>query len=194
MKFAILAVLMSVSTSSFCQEKQSREHYLEYSVLPLLYYSYAHIGYSNRQGRNENSVLLSSYHTFLFPTFDYNISYSYNRFLKDSDYYIPYWFRVANTRHKVGFEEGYHPHTLRFSIGSGIGLNKFLRRKCGVRIEAGLGFSLNLTSTEGRGMYYLERDYSSYSFDQKYPDQNPPVILAFRLKIGFNHKLNGQRQ
>lgn len=184
MKNLILVLFVSVSFYNHAQEKTERINRVEISVVATLFYNYAHLGFSSCKERNEHSVFVSSHYLMVPERFNLNISYSYNRFFKDEKLYVPYWFRASNTRRDVGYEDGYFPHTLRFSVGSGIGVHVPMKKRIGLRVEFGLGASLNLTNGKG-GAFPYRLNYGDYSFDEYYPQYNPPILPAIRLKIGF---------
>lgn len=185
MKNIVFVLILLASQKAHSQEINERVNRIEFCVLPALFYNYAHLGFSTQKFRNEHVIYFSSYYWGFPPSFNLNVSYNYNRMFKKEYLYIPYWFRASNTRRIIAYEEGYFPHTLRFSVGSGIGTHLDLKKRFRIRAEIGLGISVNLTNGKGN-MFPYRLDLSNYSFDQKYPEYNPHVIPAARLKIGLS--------
>lgn len=185
MKNFVCTLFILLSFYSYSQERNKHINRIEFSIIPALLYNYTHLGYSIQTNQNEHAIFLSSYYWELPPSFNLNFSYNYNRYLNNKKLYIPYWFRISNTRRIIGYEEGYHPHTLRFSVGSGIGTHLTFAKRFGFRAELGLGAGLNLTNNSG-AMFPYRMDFTNYSFDQLYPKHNPPILPAVRIKIGFS--------
>jgi hypothetical protein len=158
---------------------------IEYFFLPALYFNSATIGFSHKKNSLEHVYSASSYFGggFMPTSFDIRFSYNINRYL-NKNFYLPIWLRVSNTRRDVGFEEGYFPHTLRFSIGSGIGVFSKIFSKNYIRSEIGAGYSLNLTNASG-DVFPYRTNFRDYSKEKYYPKHYPLFIPAIRFRFVF---------
>lgn len=181
MKHLFFAISFAFSFNTIAQSDVNRTYRVELSAIPLLYFNYGHIGFSSLKNRNEHAVYLSSWFSDTPPNFNLNLSYNYNRHFKKQSFqhfYLPFWSRASNTRRIVGFEEGYFPHLLRFSAGSGIGFSKQLFKRLDFRTELGIGASLNLTNDTG-DMFPLRTNFNEYVLNEEYP-----ITPTVRFKIG----------
>ena len=97
----------------------------------------------------ENTILIGCRFVPYFNFLNINLNFNTNVFLSDGDYYIPIWIRIANTRTDLYLSEKLQPHTLSFSIGSGIGSKIICYKKIFLRMECGMGLSFFLYSTKG---------------------------------------------
>ena len=198
MRTSITLILLLASFNSFAQVENTNTvvrnnnsgFRFEFFVLPAIAYNHANIGFSYRTSKafEHNLSLGSSYGINDGKKFNLNLSYNLNTYFKNKKIYIPVWFNIANTRRVTGYEDGYHPHTLRYSIGTGIGTLLDLSAKWKLRTEVGVGAGVNLTNTGGK-VLSLDLNLSEYDYDQKYPDQNPHLIPTFRFKIAFVYLL-----
>lgn len=159
----------------------------QFMISPFLFYNSCHLGFNlNITDNLENSFSIGTELMNLSTSlrFTLNISNTVNFNLNNNQFYIPLLLRVKNNRHVLGYEEGYFPHKLRFTLGSGIGKKITFNDKVGVRIDAIAGASINLTSSKGK-VFPNKFYFSEYSFDKLYPQQNPKIIPAIRLRVGF---------
>lgn len=195
MKIRLLFPLLILSLYTVAQIEQTQKEIsamdhgfkVEFFALPAVFFNHASVGVSYKlQSPFEHNLSLGSWYDMMYfgESFNLNLCYSVNRYLGDGGNYIPLWFRVSNTRRTIGYEDGYHPHTLRYSIGTGFGRLFEINEKWGVRAEAGIGVALNQTSTLGK-VLSLNLNLSDYTYDEYYPDQNPSIIPVFKFKVSF---------
>lgn len=199
MKKVTLIVLISFSISAIGKPSDSlKDNFdkkpafkFEFFAIPAVFFNHATIGLSYQSASfSEHNISIGSWHDSFFfgESFNLNISYSLNKYFRNSKNYIPIWFKISNTRRNVSYEDGYHPHLLRYSIGTGFGRVFEMGLKWTLRTEFGIGIAINQTSTAGK-VLSLNLNLQDYSFDQNYPEQNPPVIPAFRLRMTFGRIL-----
>jgi hypothetical protein len=184
-RILLFTILSLFHYSISAQEKATN---LEFSFIPLLKVNHAYVGCSFQQENGHEHTLMIGGNLGFVPTFmDVNVSYSFNYRFKNKNLYIPLWVRVRNARREIGFEQGYFPHFLRYSVGVGIGSLKKLNESWFLRSEIGIGGSLNYTNPIG-AVFPFRLDLENYGVDQYYPNYNPPTIWAARLKIGLVYK------
>lgn len=154
---------------------------IEGYFMPALGFNHLSVGYTVLKPRGVETIVVGACNVYFHmgTSINLNITANRNHYLKGRAFYIPVWVRISNTRRTVGYEEGYFPHTLRFSIGSGIGDVVKISKKLFLRTEIGLGVSLNMTN--GRGNEWpFKFDYSNYEVDD-----DLPVLPALRLRLSF---------
>jgi len=197
--FFLLSCLVGLGQShdKHLNKTEKTQNYIEFVALPFVAYNKIEIGLSKKiSKKHEHAIYASSSMEFLFsPSFNMNMSYNFNRYIKEGNNYVPFWFRVSNTRNEVGYEDGYYPHTYRYSIGSGVGKLFQLSNKLFLRTELGIGVSLNLTNSsyvDNYDVFPLKFNFQDYKIDQNYPKYYPPIIPAIRIKIDFVHKRTPQ--
>jgi hypothetical protein len=171
----------SLSSTPILKSKETR---FEFMIVPLLLYNRIDIGIGRKANKIEHTILTSSYLLSIIPAFNLQLSYNLNLYLKNNKSYIPLWGRISNTRKNFIAEEGYVPHTLRYSIGSGFGKIFKISKKLFLRTEFGIGLSLNLTNSDGK-LFPFKTNFNDYKIDQHNPKQNPPLLPSFRFKLNF---------
>ncbi|MFT7156784.1 MAG: hypothetical protein ACI8Q1_001799 [Parvicella sp.] len=161
------------------ETKPIKQH--QFTLIPGVFVNQFSYGLSFKKFKKEHMFDIAT-NTIQSRYWNVNINYNFNKYIKISNFYIPMWFKISNSRREIGFEEGYFPHSLKFKIGSGIGKTTHMKKGYGLRTELGIGASLNLTNSEGN-VFELPFNYGQYSFDSNYPQQNPPVSIAVKLTV-----------
>lgn len=166
--------------------KKKPEIGIEFFAIPALYYNNLNLGISFKKKKSFEQVfkINSTYSRFISEKFNYNVNSSSNFYFRNSKNYIPLWARASNTRRDVDYEEGYNPHTLRFTLGSGFGRVSTIGKKMQFRTELGIGYSLNLTNSKGN-VFPVLFNYSDYKFDAHYPQYNSKFLPSIRLNFAF---------
>lgn len=189
--FSFLIVL-AIGANSFGQiapenVPESKSFAVEVFAMPLPIGVSGSIGVSYKAGAFEQQLKVSSY-TLLTgmsaPRSSLSLYTSSNLYLRGSKNYIPIWLGVNNILRDLEYEEGYFPHLLRPSIGTGFGRRWEFTDRIHFRTEVGLGASINLVNFEGGIRFY--ENLSNYGFDQsQYSYQNPKVLPDARLNLGL---------
>jgi hypothetical protein len=159
---------------------------LEFFLFPALHYNSADLGIVLQRGESvEYALLFGCRAASVFgPSFNLRATFNTNFYAKSRKVYWPFWFRVSNTRRIVGYEEGYHPHTLSLAAGTGFGRIFKLTDYLKLRLEIGLGIALNSFNSKGDIFPFL-MNYEEYSFHRHYPQDNPLLSPALLLKCTF---------
>lgn len=187
-RFFFFIFLIVVVNQLSAQVDKKVNHQIEFQVIPTIIYNYALTGYTLQLNKkHEHAIYLS---TCLIPITGYranlSITYNYNYFPKNNIFYFtPVWLRVSNTLNDVGSEDGYSPHTLRYTLGSGIGVRLPIKKRFYFKSEIGMGTSLNFTSGSSKINSFTFYDPDNYKVDDLYPDQMPRFLPAFRLNLKF---------
>lgn len=190
------SLLLSVNsvgqnTLSEVQEESAEGNFkLEFNAIPLVFFNHLNAGVSYRTpGRLEHCFKIgASYEMIRRTSFNLNVLYSLNAYFRNRGMYVPVWFQMSNTRNDLSHEDGYHPHTLRYSIGTGFGKCFEINHNWGVRMELGLGAAVNLTNAKGEILTF-DLDLNDYSRDITIPEQNPFIIPTFRLGLSMVRNL-----
>lgn len=179
-----LTLSQSISTDSIVKTKSKIS--LDFSLTPTIVFNSANIGIGYIGKRNIEYTILVGCRYIPFYFFNLNLNLNTNIYFRKTLYYFPIWLRCSNARNDYGYGE--KPHSLRFSIGSGIGNKSFVYKKILTRIEFGLGVSYWLYSNKGRMLsnYHLS-DYKNNSYYGNV--RRPNFIPAIKFKLTFTKSL-----
>ncbi len=187
MRHCILMMTILVSLTGHSQINSTKQNDQAYSysrfeglILPALVYNHLNIGMSfSNNVKHEHVFSFGGFLTIYNPLiFNLHVDYNYNRFLKNRQTYIPFWHRTGNTARNVGYEEGHFPHTLNFSLGSGIGKLNKLNERLLLRTELKTGASLILA---GDAEVF---SYGKYNIS----DADYPVFPAIYIHVAIVFK------
>lgn len=183
---ALIMTLFQVRGQEIEKDKNSSNIHFEFFALPFGAYNQIELGISRKRDSWEHAVYSAAALEYAYaPSFSINLSYNLNYYFpQHKQLYLPLWFRVKNKRREVGYEEGYYPHLLRYSVGTGIGKTWRTDKKISLRTEIGTGISLNLTNAKG-DIFPYQFNYTDYRIDTRYPEQNPAFIPTLRVKVDF---------
>lgn len=182
---SLLFAQSSYNDSLYKRANTNNRYSIDFFALPAIVYNSVTLGFNYQpNARIEHSVKLGAWILFAGakPT-NVNVNYNLNIYYKNKLSYFPIWFGLSNTIRDVGYEEGYYPNTLRPSVGIGYGRKLKLLKRLTVRLEAIAGASVNLTY--GRYIVSPMQNLSGYAFDTYYPQYNPRILPALRLKMTF---------
>jgi len=195
MKQILILLIVFVTINSFGNQRDSDSLNLlhhqklkfEFFVLPAVLYNTIRIGLSYRHSNKVESLLTISSHIDALYSFSFGtkIGYGFNTYLANHKWYIPTWIDIRNVRRDVGYEEGYFPHKLKFSLGSGVGRVNQLSKNWKLRTELGFGVSSLQTNSKG-GVFELTKNFKDYKFDTYYPQYYPHFVPSIEIKLLFN--------
>ncbi len=163
---------------------------VDLSILPAFLYNSLNTGlslYTNPSTEHRLAVNLSN-HFPGSPTSIINIHYATNFYFSNNKNYVFEWIGIRNAIRDIGYEEGYHPNTLRPHCGIGFGRKMKNTRQFFIRIESGLGIALNFTSSNADQQHFSQ--IKEYSFDTYYPEYNPRLLPVFLLKFTFGKEFS----
>ncbi len=193
-------IMLTVFTNLFGQNLQKdslkirevpHKHYLSYDifVLPALFYNSTAIGLNYQNATKMEYCLKFGASIFFIDNIvrNYNVNFNTNIYCKNRKNYFPMWVGLSNSLRGVNFEEGYHPNTLRPSIGTGFGRKAKYFGRYVIRLELIAGASLNFTNgTNNIGPF---RHISEYSFDKVQPEYYPKIIPTIKFNVAFVNKI-----
>lgn len=120
--------------------------------------------------------------TPVFGFFNLNLNFNSNIYFGKSNRYFPIWIRLSNTRSAfTWWTSPVMPHSLKISIGSGIGFRYPLRNNYSIRTEMGIGASLMEESTIG-GVFPYTLNLKDYQYMR--------IVPAFKFKFTFCKLIN----
>jgi hypothetical protein len=159
---------------------------IEFFLLPAFYFNSADLGFVLHKRKSVEYTLLFNCKAVFFdvPSFNLGATFNTNFYAHNGKSFLPLWFRISNTRRIVGYEEGYHPHSISLAIGTGYGRMFKLTGDLKLRCEAGIGLSLNAYSAQGK-TFPFSFNPGDYAFHTPYPEQNPLFSPAIKLKCTF---------
>jgi hypothetical protein len=156
---------------------------LDFMLIPTFIFNNACIGLSfQKQHGIEYGFLMACRYTPVFGFFNLNLNFNSNIYWGKSNTYIPIWVRLSNTRSAfTWWDSPVMPHSLKISIGSGIGFRYAMRNNYSIRTEMGIGLSLIQESTIG-GIFPYTLNLKDYN--------SAEILSAYKFKFTICKLIN----
>ncbi|MEO9532948.1 MAG: hypothetical protein ABJG68_15450 [Crocinitomicaceae bacterium] len=192
----IFILFISISFRSFAQSFESDSARMaqttksfEIMAIPALYYNGLGFGFGILKKGNEHVIdLNANYLPFGNEQFSIGLHYNFNRYVQTykSGFlpYVPFWTGVVRRNVDNNYEDGgpYYDRMM-FRLGSGFGASVLAKEKHYLRLELGVGASLNF---EDYGSYDNESAFPFKLNLRKFELSNDQIITpALRLRVRY---------